>query len=73
MLKGGLNYAHLIGVTAIRHCPANQFTYLMVSVYISVLLHSFVLMTDSEDEVVPKYGITTSPKDELHIRVKLRQ
>ena len=60
-------------VPHIRRCPANQFMYLMVSVYVTILLRQFILPT--EDGHVPerKHGIATSPKDELHIVVEPRQ
>ena len=48
-------------VPHIRRCPANQFTYLMVSVYVTILLCQFILLT--EDGHVPerKHGILLLP------------
>ena len=60
------------GVPHIRRCPANQFTYFMVSVYVTILLQRFVLLTANEKVPEKKYGVATSPKDDIHIVVEYR-
>ena len=69
--KRGIEYRPF-GVTNIRRCPANQFTYTMVSVFATIILHRFTLQKMSEEDVIKVYGIATSPKDEAPIQVTLR-
>ena len=60
------------GISHTRRCPAKQFIYFMVSVYITILVQRFVFLTVDEQEPEKNYGIATSPRDEIHIQVKLR-
>ncbi len=62
------------GVSRMRRCPASQFTYFMVSVYVTILLQRFVIVYVTEDEEVPErtYGVATSPKGEIYLQVKFR-
>lgn len=60
------------GIPHIRRCPANQFTYFMVSVYVTILLRRFVLLIPNEQIPEKKYGIATSPKDEIHLEIEFR-
>ena len=60
------------GVPYIRRCPANHFVYFMMSVYVTVLLQRFVFLSVDEEEPQKKHGIATAPKDDIFIRVQLR-
>ena len=60
------------GVSNYRRCPANQFTYMMVSIYVTIILHCFVLRPDDGQDVEKVYGIATSPKSDPLIHLKLR-
>lgn len=60
------------GVPNIRRCPANQFVYFMVSVFVTILLQRFVILTNDEKEAEKHYGIASSPKEKLYIKVQLR-
>ena len=55
-----------------RRCPANHFSYLMMSVYISVLLRRFVITSTVEDTSGKVFGIATSPGDAVSINIQLR-
>jgi len=70
--KRGLEYRPF-GVGNIRRCPANQFTYLMISVFMTIVLHQFTLQTMGKQDIEKVYGIATSPKNELLIQAELRQ
>ena len=59
--KRGLEFRPF-GVTHIRRCPANQFTYFMASVFVTILVQRFVFLTVDEQMPEKKYGIATSPK-----------
>ena len=61
------------GVTNIRRCPANQFTYMMVSVFVTILVHSFTLQPTDGQDIEKVYGIATSPTNDPLIQVELRQ
>ena len=69
--KRGLEFRPF-GVPNIRRCPANQFTYLMVSVYVAVLLRHFVITPVDEEVPGKRYGIATSPGDNATISVQYR-
>ena len=60
------------GIPHIRRCPANQFVYFMISIFVIVFLQRFVFLVDSSDPG-KKYGIATSPKENLLIKVKFRK
>ncbi len=59
------------GVPHVRRCPANQFTYFMVSVYVTILLQRFVFLPVDDKVPEKKYGIATSP-DDAYIQVTFR-
>ena len=61
------------GVSNVRRCPGNQFTYMMVSVYVTIILHCFTLQAVDEQNVEKVYGIATSPKDDPLVQLELRQ
>ena len=61
------------GVSNLRRCPANQLTYLMVSVFVAVLVQRWFLLGPEEDggsTPEKKYGIATAPKQDIKIQVK---
>lgn len=60
------------GISSTRRCPANMFVYTMVSVYVTTLIQHFVISCAEEGEVEKKYGIATSPKGHVRIKVTLR-
>lgn len=60
------------GVSNIRRCPANQFTYMMVSVYVTIILNCFILRPVDEKHVKKVYGTATAPKDDPLVQLKLR-
>lgn len=60
------------GIPNIRRCPANQFTYFMVSVFVTILLQRFVMLTNDKTEAKKDYSIASSPKEKLYIEVQLR-
>lgn len=60
------------GISSLRRCPANHFTYMMSSVYIAILLRKFVFL--SKDEVVAKkYGKATSPGHDIDFQAIIRE
>ena len=59
------------GTPSRRRCPANQFTYLMVSVLLAVTVQRYVFLP-SEDVVKKKYGIATSPDSDIFMTVQCR-
>ena len=61
------------GISCTRRCPANQFTYLMISVYITILLQEFVFLTADGKIPAKKFGVATSPKGDAHIIVQFRK
>ena len=69
--KRGLEFRPF-GVTHIRRCPANQFTYFMASVFVTILVQRFVFLTVDEQMPEKKYGIATSPKEDIYIQVRFR-
>ena len=69
--KRGFEYRPF-GVTNVRRCPANQFTYMMVSVFVTVLVHAFTLKISDKQDIVKVYGIATSPKTDPLIQVELK-
>lgn len=61
------------GVSCQRRCPANHFTYMMVSVYLTILLQHFTFLSVNPEERVEKcYGIATSPKEDIRLQVECR-
>ena len=60
------------GVSNIRRCPANQFTYMMVSVYVTIILNCFTLRPVDEKNVEKVYGTATGPKDDPLVQLELR-
>ena len=60
------------GIPHARRCPANQFTYFMVSIFVTILVQRFIFLTVDEQMPEKKYGIATSPKDGIYIQVKFR-
>ena len=69
--KRGYEYRPF-GVSNVRRCPANQFTYMMVSVYVTIIIHCFTLRAVDEQNVEKVYGIATSPKDDPLVQLELR-
>ena len=61
------------GIPHIRRCPANQFVYFMVSIFVVIFLQRFVLLVDATNDPQKKYGIATSPKENLLIKVEFRE
>lgn len=61
------------GVSRTRRCPANQFTYVMVSVYLAVLVRHFKFLSVGEQEVEMFYGMITYPKTEILVQVEPRK
>ena len=49
------------GVPHTRRCPANHFTYFMMSVCVAIFLQRFVFLPVKEEIPEKKYGIATSP------------
>ena len=53
------------GISYPRHCPANHFSYLLMSVCVTVLVQHFVFListsADEEEVVKKKFGTATSP------------
>ena len=60
------------GVSSLRRCPANHFTYIMSSVYVVILLQHFEFST-KDTSLTKKYGIATSPGHEIDFQVKTRE
>ena len=61
------------GVSNLRRCPANQLTYLMVSVFVAVLVQRWFLLGPEEDggsTPEKKYGVATAQKEDIKIQVK---
>ena len=69
--KRGYEYRPF-GVSNIRRCPANQFTYMMISVFVTILVHSFTLRITDGQNIEKVYGIATSPKNDPLLQVELR-
>ena len=69
--KRGYEYRPF-GVSNIRRCPASQFTYMMVSVYVTIILHCFTLRPMGKQDFEKVYGIATSPKYDPLIQLELR-
>ena len=66
------------GVSCYRRCPANQFTYMMVSVFLAVLIQHFSFHTCSSQEqpqerVEKEYSNVTGLKEDIRLRVELRK
>ena len=61
------------GVPHARRCPANQFAYFMVSVYVTILLQRFIFLPVKNEIPGKKYGIATSPTDDVYIQVEFRK
>ena len=64
------------GVSCIRRCPANHFTYLLMSIFVTVLVPHFVftIPAGGGKEVKKEYGIATSPNLEgIQVQVELRK
>ena len=60
------------GVSSLRRCPANHFTYIMSSIYVVILLQRFEFST-KDTSLTKKYGIATSPGHEIDFQVKTRE
>jgi cytochrome P450 len=60
------------GISRDRHCPANLFTYTMVSVYVTMITQHFDISTTTGGEVKRWYGIATAPQGDLGIWVTRR-
>lgn len=61
------------GISVSRRCPANQFTYMMASVIVVVLLRNFAFQSIlGDEEPGKKYGVATSPTNDLQMHVKKR-
>ncbi|XP_065906835.1 cytochrome P450 20A1-like [Dysidea avara] len=69
--KRGIEYRPF-SVSNLRRCPANQFTYAMVSVFVTVILHHCKLQAAGKQDFEKVYGIATSPKEEPFIQAELR-
>ena len=69
--KRGFEYQPF-GVSNIRRCPANQFTYMMISVFVTILVRAFTLQIIDGQDIEKVYGIATSPKNDPLIQVELR-
>ena len=61
------------GISNLRRCPANQFTYTMVSVFVCTLIKKFVLNRASEGAMEKTHGIATSPKGKMYMSVQYRK
>ena len=70
--KRGIEYRPF-SVSNLRRCPANQFTYAMVSVFLTVILHCCKLQEASKQNFGKVYGIATSPKEDPLIQAELRR
>ena len=60
------------GVSVLRRCPANLFTYCMMAVFVTVLVRRFFISAVDEQVLEKVLAIVTSPKDEILIRVEQR-
>ena len=69
--KRGIEYRPF-SVSNLRRCPANQFTYTMVSVFLTIILYHCKLQAAGEQDFEKVYGIATSTKGEPLIQVELR-
>jgi len=63
------------GIPLARRCPANLFTYAMVSVFLSILLQHFIISVvgEHETETEKSYGVAAGPKEDITIEVQYRQ
>ena len=64
------------GVSCIRRCPANHFTYLLMSIFVTVLVQHFIFTISAGEgkEVKKEYSIATSPNLEgIQVQVELRK
>ena len=69
--KRGIEYRPF-SVSNLRRCPANQFTYAMVSVFLTIILHCCKLQEASNQTFEKVYGIATSPKEDPLIQAERR-
>ena len=60
------------GVSCPRRCPANLFTYAMVSTYVTVLIRHLVVSAPECGEVERKHSIATSPRGTVRLTVTPR-
>ena len=60
------------GIPSKRKCPADQFTYFMGGMYITIILRDFTLVVASTEEVNQLYGLTSAPKGEVCVQLQPR-